>query len=184
MRTWSFACSFALAAVLALAFAGSSRAGDAPRTPQGNQNPRGKVWTNDDLDQLRARGGQISIFGSEAPQAAPQAAAAASGINEQNPGPVYTSRLEDPRWYADRAAALQARLDALQTLLNDQQAALDQAASGITQPGLAMDQPNLGVSPADGIAVLQAQAADVQSQLDDLGDLARANSIEPGVLRG
>jgi hypothetical protein len=175
MRTWSFAWSCALGAVLALAFAGSSRAGDAPRAPQGNQNQHGKVWTNDDLDQLRARGGQISTFGSEAPNAAPQAAEVA---------PVYGSRLEDPRWYADRAAVLQAKLDALQTLLNDQQAALDQAASGITQPGLAMDQPNIGASPADGIAVLQAQVADVQSQLDDLGDLARANSIEPGVLRG
>jgi hypothetical protein len=40
------------------------------------------------------------------------------------------------------------------------------------------------VTPAAGVANLQAQVHEVQSMLDELSDLARQHNIDPGVLRG
>ena len=104
---------FPLAAVLALLIACSSQAAEKPRPAQGNQNQPKKVWTNDDMDQLRARG-LISIVGQETTEPAVQAPVAATA---ETTFPVYESRF-------------------------------------------------------------------VQSQLDELSDLARQHDIPPGVLRG
>jgi hypothetical protein len=171
--------SFPLAAVLALLAACSSQAAEKPRPAQGNQNQPKKVWTNDDMDQLRARG-LISITGQEAPEPAAQAPASPA----ETTFPIYESRLDDPAWYADKAADLQAELDKREAALREQQTAIAQAANRITEPGLALDKDNAGVTPAAGVANLQAQVQEVQSQLDELGDLARQHNIAPGVLRG
>jgi hypothetical protein len=170
---------FPLAAALALLIAYSSQAAEKPRPAQGNQNQPKKVWTNDDMDQLRARG-LISIAGQEAAEPAAQAPAAPT----ETTFPIYESRLDDPAWYADKAADLQAELDKREAALREQQTAIAQTADRITQPGLALDKDNAGVTPAAGVANLQAQVQEVQSQLDELGDLARQHNIAPGVLRG
>lgn len=174
MRTYYFP----LAAVLALAIAIPSRAAEKPRPAQGNQNQPKKVWTNDDMDQLRARG-LISIFGPEVNGAATQTAVAPL----EPSFPVYNSRLEDPEWYAEKAADLQAELDQREAALQEQRIAMAQVADRITQPGVAMDKPSIGVTPQAALAVLEAQVSDVQSRLDELSDLARQNNIPPGVLR-
>ena len=170
---------FAFAAFLALAIALPSRAAEKPRPAQANQNQPKKVWTNDDMDQLRSRG-LISIVGPEFNEAAATAATAPP----QPAFPVYNSRLEDPAWYAEKSADLQAELEKRQAALLEQQSAMAQAAKGITQPGIAMDKPNAGVTPDAGIAILMAQVLEVQNQLDELSDLARQNNIPPGILRG
>jgi len=180
MRTYPFA----LAAVLTVATAIPSRAAEKPRPAQQNQNQQKKVWTDEDLDQLRSRG-LISIVGQETNEGSPQSTAAQPAAPSSEPTfPVYSSRLEDPEWYAQKAADLQAELDMREAALQQQQAALALAADRITQPGLSLEQPNAGVTPAAGIAVLEAQVQEVQSELDDLSDLARQNNIAPGVLRG
>jgi hypothetical protein len=170
---------FTLAAVLALAVAIPSRAAEKPRPAQGNQNQSKKVWTNEDLDELHSRG-LISIVGPEVTEAPAQAAVTPS----EPTFPVYNSRLEDPEWYAQKAADLQAELDAREAALQQEQMAIAQAANGVTQPGIAMDQPTIGVTPDAALAILQAQVEEVQSQMDALSDLARQNNILPGVLRG
>jgi hypothetical protein len=170
---------FQFAAALALLIACSSQAAEKPRPAQANQNQPKKVWSNDDMDQLRARG-LISIVGQEAREPATQAPAAPA----ESPFPVYASRLDDPSWYADQAADLQAELDKREAALRQQLTAIALAADRITEPGLALDKNNAGVTLAAGTANLQAQVQETQSQLDELADLARQHSIEPGVLRG
>jgi hypothetical protein len=174
--------SFPLAAALALLIACSSQAAEKPRPAQGNSNQPKKVWTNDDMDQLRSRG-LISIVGQEATEPAAQAPAPAEPA--ETTFPIYESRLDDPEWYADRAADLQAELDKRQAALLQQQTAIAQAADQrITEPGLALDKDNAGVTPAAGLVNLEAQVQEVQSRLDELSDLARQHDIPPGVLRG
>jgi hypothetical protein len=171
--------SFPLAAALALLIACSSQAAEKPRPAQGDQKQTKKVWTNEDMDQLRARG-LISIAGQEPTGPATQAPAAQA----ETTFPVYASRLDDPTWYADKAADLQAELDKRVAALLQEQVAIAQAADRVTQPGLALDKDSPGMTPAEGVANLQAQVQEVQSQLDELSDLARQHGIEPGVLRG
>jgi hypothetical protein len=170
---------FHFAAALALLIACSSQAAEKPRPAQGNQNQPKKVWTNEDMDQLRARG-LISIVGQEAAETATQAPAAPA----ETAYPVYASRLDDPEWYAEIAADLQADLDRRMADLQQEQEALARVKDRVTQPGVALDKPSVGVTPAAGLAILQAQVQEVQGQLDELSDLARQHNIAPGVLRG
>ena len=170
---------FPLAAVLAFSFAISSRAAEKPRPAQGNSSQPKKVWTNDDMPALRAQG-LISIVGQEPPAPGAQAPAAP----EEPAFPVYESRLDDPEWYAEQAYDLQGELDDAMAALQREQDALAQAKDDrITQPGVALDQPSLGVTPDAALALLQARVDEVQSQLDELSDLARQHDIEPGTLR-
>jgi hypothetical protein len=164
---------FPLAAILALAFAFPSRAAQKPRPAQAGQAK--KVWTNDDMDQLRARG-LISTF-SQAPETTAKTPPA------QSEPATFEPRTQDPSWYAEQAAILQAELDRREAALREAQANVAQAARGITQPGVNMDEGNVGVTPEAGIAILEAQVREVQNQFDELGDLARQNNIPPGVLR-
>jgi hypothetical protein len=162
-----------------MSIACSSQAAEKPRPAQGNQNQPKKVWTNDDMDQLRARG-LISIVGQEPAAPATQSPATSAEATF----PIYESRLDDPEWYADQAAKLQAELDNRMSDLQQQQQALELAKDRITEPGLALDKDNAGVTPAAGLANLQARVQEVQNQLDELSDLARQHDIPPGVLRG
>jgi hypothetical protein len=168
----------ALAAILALAIANSSYAGEKPRARQDAPNQSKKVWTNDDLDQLRARG-LLSIVGPDAPQE-PSQARAADSYTEPS---VYVSRLQDPAWYAQKTADLQAQLETRQAALYVQQTAISLAADRITQPGVAMYKTNAGVTPAAGLANLQAQVNEIQNEINELGELARVNGVAPGTLR-
>jgi hypothetical protein len=51
------------------------------------------------------------------------------------------------------------------------------------QKSLDEDQPSVGVTPGGAVALFEAQVQEVQSQLDELGDLARQHGISPGILR-
>jgi hypothetical protein len=165
---------FPLAAILAMAIAFPTHAAEKPRPAQVNQAK--KVWTNEDMGQLRSRG-LISTF-SVTPETTAQAPAAPSE-------PVtFAARTEDPTWYAEQAAILQAELDKRAAELREAQAGIAQAAEGITQPGIAMDKRGPGITPEAGLANLQAGVQEIQTQLDELSDLARQNNIPPGVLRG
>jgi hypothetical protein len=168
---------FPLAAVLALLIAGSSQAAEKPRPAQANQNQPKKVWTNDDTDRLHSQG-LISIVGQDVSEAAAQAPA-------EPANPVYASRLDDPTWYADEAADLQAELDRREAALREQQEAIARAVDQrVTDPGVALDKSGPGMTPAEGLANLQAAVQEIQTYFDELSDLARQHDIPPGVLRG
>jgi hypothetical protein len=171
--------SFPIAAVFVLLAACTTPAAEKPRPKQGEQTQTKKVWTNEDLDQLRARG-LISIVGQDlavTPTATPAEQPAEPVF------PVYESRLDDPDWYAQKAADLQAQLDLRVLALQQEQQALAAAKDRVTQPGVAMNQPSVGVTPDGALDQFQAQVQEIQSQLDELSDLARQHNIEPGVLR-
>jgi hypothetical protein len=170
---------FPVAAVLAIFIACSSQAAEKPRPAQAEQKQPTKVWMNDDMDQLRARG-LISIVGQE-----PTATSGQPPATAPEPAyPVYESRLDDPTWYADQAADLRAELDKREAALQEQRAAIALAADRITQPGISLNKPSAGVTPEAGVQVLQEKVQEVQNQLDELSDLARQHDITPGVLRG
>ena len=172
MRTYRFL--FLAILPLALAFACPSRAAEKPRQEQSARVK--KVWTNEDMESLRARG-LITTF-SQVPNTTAQAPA-------ESPEPAtLESRLEDPAWYAEQASILQAELDRREAALREAQARLALAAKGITEPGVDMGKGNPGVTPESGIDILQAQAREIENLLDELSDLARQNNIPPGVLRG
>jgi len=165
-----------LVAVVIFAFAFPSLAADNPRTTQTNQAARTKkVWTNEDMGELRTRG-LITTFNPATemmiptPPVAPEPAA-------------FEAKTVDPAWYAEQALILQAELDRREAALRAAQANLAAAENRMTQPGIAMETDNVGVTPRAGIAILEAQVREVQNQLDELSDLARQNSIPPGDLR-
>jgi hypothetical protein len=171
---------FPLAAVFALLIACSSQAAEKPRPAQANQKQPKKVWTNDDTDRLHSQG-LISIVGLEVSETVSQT----SAQPEEATFPAYESRLDDPTWYADQAADLQAELDRRQAALREQQKAIAQAIDQrVTDPGVALDKGSPGMTPAEGLANLQAQVEEIQIYLDELSDLARQHDIPPGVLRG
>jgi hypothetical protein len=170
---------FSIAAVVAIFAASSSRAAGKPQPAKADQNQPTKVWTNEDLDELRARG-LISFVGQEPTAPAAQPAAAAP----QSTHPVYESRLDDPTWYGDQATALRAELDRREGALNEELSAIALAADRVTQPGVALEKPSEGVTPEAAVQVLQEKVQEVQNQLDELSDLARQHGIAPGVLRG
>jgi hypothetical protein len=58
-----------------------------------------------------------------------------------------------------------------------------QAKNRVTQPGVALDKPSAGLTPAQGLANLEARVQEIQDQLDELADLARQHDIPPGDLR-
>jgi hypothetical protein len=154
---------------------------------QGAPAPQAKRWTNADMERLRAEG-LISIVGPETMTVPAEAPESAPPVAEPAAGPVYTSRLEDPAWYAEQAAALQAEMAAREAALVQAQTNLTDARSlrGITGSINMNMVANVawGVTPEEVIANLQAQVVQTQASLDELADLARRNYIPPGVLRG
>jgi protein tyrosine phosphatase (PTP) superfamily phosphohydrolase (DUF442 family) len=165
-----------IAAVFAIFIACSAQAAEKPRPAQANQKQPIKVWTNEDMDQLRARG-LISIVGQEPTEISAQPTA-------EPESPVYDSMFDDPSWYAGEVADLRAELDRRQAVLDEQLTAIARARDRITQPGVAMDKPSMGGTPQEGVQILQEDVQEMQDQLDELSDLARQHDILPGVLRG
>ncbi len=173
---------FPLAAALVLTASLTAQAAERPQPKPADRNAIAsstrKVWTNDDMPELRARA-SISIVGQEPGQARPPEQAAPAEPSY----PTYDSRLDDPEWYAKTAAALQAELNQGQAELQQEQQALDLARERITQPGVNMNAPSIAVTPDAALALLQAHVQELQDQLDELADLARRHDIPPGDLR-
>jgi hypothetical protein len=146
-----------------------------------------KVWTNEDLEELRPQG-LITTFnaepGSQTPSvtvALPSQASLAPAGETIRPRPART---QDPEWYSEQAAFLQLELTIYQDALRQQLTQIDSVRSmRDVEPGVAMDKRNIGVTPESGIDILQAHIRDVERQFDELSDLARVNGIPPGTLR-
>ncbi|HEY2544833.1 MAG TPA: hypothetical protein VGI46_02100 [Candidatus Acidoferrum sp.] len=158
--------SFCLAVVLT---ATPLRAANRPHAGTDRQNTM--VWTNDDLERLKRTPGLISIVGQVANE----------DVQDVD---APEQRAEDLAWYAAQAAALNARLETEQANLRDFTQALDDARElKSTTAGVNLAEAAIGITPEATIEILQNQVRETQGELDALADLARRNSIPPGVLR-
>jgi hypothetical protein len=146
----------------------------AANKPRAGKTERATVlWTNEDLEKLSGLG-LISVVG-QAPEEATAAAAA--------PSPYLET--QDPEWYAEQASKLRAELERREARLQEYRQALDDVRSLKTMTGgINLDGGDIGITPEAGIEILQRRVYEIQSELDDLEDLARHNDIPPGTLRG
>ena len=166
IRYLYYAASLALIAV-----AVPLRAANRPNAGADSQNAM--VWTNDDLEKLHGLG-LISIVGrieEETPTSAPA------------PRPYV--RTQDPEWYAVQAAKLRDELERRQTQLNKYRQAIDDVRNlRKTTGGINLDEGDIAITPEVGIEILERHVDEVQTEINDLEDLARRHDIPPGTLRG
>jgi hypothetical protein len=136
-----------------------------------------KVWTNEDIPLLRETA-PISTFSVSASSQASEAETSSGAANASiRP---YVKEL-DPDWYAQRRDTLQAQIDADQEQIRDIQQIL-QTGDGVSD-AIPLDKNAPGLTPYATVEILQNQIAQVESQIDDLQDLARRNSIPPAAVR-
>jgi hypothetical protein len=151
-----------------------SSASDAPQTSgQGSgqnstqQAPAKKIWTNEDMSNLRDE----SVISTFSPAHTKSAA----------PSTKTTSKGKDAKWYGDNITKLQMKIPPLNEQIAELQAAIDGKPTG---NGAESARPR-GVK-ADSWPVemdeLQKQRDHIQSQIDALYDDARRNNIPNGAL--
>jgi hypothetical protein len=148
------------------------RAANKPRG--GKMEKTTAVWTNEDLERLRAPG-LISIVGQ--PATGEDATAIAP--------PLPYAMTRDPEWYAEQAANLRDELEGRQARLAEYRRALEDARSlRETAGGINLGEGDVGITPEAGIEILQQRVKETQTKLEALEDLARRHGIPPGTLRG
>ncbi|MGD0840972.1 MAG: hypothetical protein ABSA32_07440 [Candidatus Acidiferrales bacterium] len=156
------------------------------QTPGASQAPapapaatQKKVWTNDDLDQLRDQGG-ISVIGKSS---APNAATPQNGP-AQPAKPAVAPKLpkeKDPEWYKEQLAPLYTALDRINSEIAAAQSAVDGETRG--DAGVSMGARAPAGTPQEQLVALQKQQQDIQTKIDNLLDQARHNDLPPGDLR-
>jgi hypothetical protein len=107
-----------------------------------------QVWTNERLERLAGQG-LISEF-NQLPEA--RADVARTIAPDANIVVMVMDRLQDPRWYAEQAAAVGAKIQALELELVRYQSELYAVRNLRTmEAGLAFYQDTVGITPDDGI---------------------------------
>jgi hypothetical protein len=118
--------------------------------------------------------GLISIVGRVDEERSPSA-----------PAPRPYVRTQGPEWYAAQAARLRDELERRQTQLREYQQAIDDTRSlRKTTGGINLDESDTAITLEVGIEVLERCVNEVQTQINELEDLARRHNILPGTLRG
>jgi hypothetical protein len=181
------------------AFAGDGTDKPAPpNAPGGNaaqpsETREKKVYTNDDVAALR-KDYAASTVGNASPDNAP--ASAASTVQPHRAPKILVPQAlstplspdKDPLWYAQQAASVSSQI----ADIDDQVQQLRNFRASDSAPGPSTPSLTVGLdiyAPADGITTdaqiqqLLQQRADLDAQVADLQERARANDIDPGVLR-
>jgi hypothetical protein len=180
------------------AFAGDGTDKPAPpNAPGGNaaqpsETREKKVYTNDDVAALR-KDYAASTVGNASPD---DALSAASTVQPHRAPRILAPQAlstplspdKDPLWYAQQAASVSSQISDI----DDQVQRLRNFRASDSAPGPSTPTLTVGLdiyAPADGITTdaqiqqLLQQRADLDAQVADLQDRARANAIDPGVLR-
>ncbi len=204
--------SYFAAGFLALAFGAAftpALQAQALPSPQTSEKPAQKaaekpkkVWTNDDLTDLRSSvrittaAATPSAEGSAAGEAT-AAAAAAPGKEKALPDE------KDPEYYRKQLGPLRQQRDQLDAKIKEIQDALNNPSQGTNKINTTQQAPNMPpgteqggppradnslygnqiVRPQDQLEVYQKQRDEVQEKIDDLESQARRNGIDPGDIR-
>ena len=179
---------------------------DAP-PPQTTEKPRQKVaekpkkvWTNDDLEDLRST---VTITTASATPSAEGAAPAEAPAPGAAPGAQpQLPQEKDPKYYKAKLDPLRKQLADLDAKIKETQGAIDNPYQGTNKISLNQQAPSMPsqgpeppnrpddtlygnqiVRPKDQLAVYQKQRDDIQRQIDDLEAQARNNGIYPGDIR-
>ncbi|MGD0403341.1 MAG: hypothetical protein ABSB66_09095 [Candidatus Acidiferrales bacterium] len=157
---------------------------------QPNQTSPKKVYTNEDVESLR-KNYSASTVGNASPDV-PAKPATQPGIAPTILVPqALTTPLspdQDPAWYAQQYGSVSSQIASIdEQVQNLRNFRASDAAPGPSTPSLTV---GLDIyAPADGITTdaqiqqLLQQRADLDAQLAGLEERARANAIDPGVLR-
>lgn len=169
-------------AVLVAAGPAEARAGAGfgAQTATGQKPKKAKkVWTNDDLEQLRGTAPVSVPGGAGTPEGTAAKGAGEEAAGGEEKGPYVKEK--DPKWYAQRMASLRDELDRTDKEISRLRNFLQNPSSG--QAGMALGQENARLSPANQIDQLQRQREKISRQMSDLETEARRNGISPGALR-
>lgn len=200
--------SYFAAGILALALGAASALAQNTQAPPPEQTPEKparkpperpkKVWTNDDLAELRSTVQITTAAATPSAEgaAAGEAAAAAAAAGAQKPLPEE----KDPEYYKKKLAPLRQRRDALDAKIKEIQDALNNPYKGTDKINLKQQAPNMPpgaeqggpprpdndlfgnqiVRPQDQLAVYQKERDEVQQQIDDLETQAIRNGLNRG----
>jgi len=126
--------------------------------------PVEKVWTNPDVETLRATS-PISIFGTR-PTAEPNEA-------ESSNQPYVKEK--DPAWYAEQIESLRGAIEEadaeIQTIEN-----IKATGEGISG-AIPLDTLAVGVTPEATIEIRESEKSALEAEIESLQDQARANFI-------
>lgn len=195
------------AGILALAFGAASALAQNAQAPPAQQAPEKpapkppekpkKVWTNDDLTDLRS---SVQITTAAATPTSEGAAAEEDQGTAAAPGKEKPLPPEkDPQYYKSKLVPLRKQRDDLDAKIKEIQGAINNPYEGTNKITLGQQAPsapsqgpqpstrpddslygNQVVKPKDQLALYQKQRDDVQQQIDDLESQARRNGIDPG----
>jgi cytoskeletal protein RodZ len=143
----------------------ASQFGSTP-SPQPSSSTDKKVWTNEDIGDLRDHA-PISTIGNASPRGAKQA---------DKPEPPQKGK--NAKWYVDQIQALEAKIPPLNDKIQQLQAALngDQVNSTRQYGGVRPDDWK------DQLQRLQKQRDDLQAKIATLEDQARHDGVAPNLL--
>ena len=166
--------SCAGALFIATAIAQAARAQDTSPTPSGVQTGPGapapkKVWTNDDVTDLRAN----------SPMPPPGNPSASANTSERQASAVAARK--DAKWYHDQIEKLQNQLPPIERKIADLQAAIDGKPTGDSQ---ASTRPTgvRGGTWQDDLARLQQKHDEIAAHITELRDQARHAGIPASAL--
>ncbi|HUJ30110.1 MAG TPA: hypothetical protein VLY23_02435 [Candidatus Acidoferrum sp.] len=145
---------------------GQSGTSQAPAATTPAQTQTKKVWTNEDVTDLRDHSAISTIGGQESKPAKP-------GEN-----PTQGARKKDTRWYREQIEKLQAKIPTLDDKIHQLQAALSgETVSSTRQYG--------GARPddwRDQLARLQKQRDEIDVKMSELRDQARHDGVPANAL--
>jgi len=145
-----------------------------PRTAAVRPSAQQRVWLSEEVEALRDRG-LISIVGEELVE---------EPAVVEEPAPTPAPRLPkelDPEWYLERMAEPRKELAEVEEKLASLRRNLTCACT--PEGGINVDRPNPGITPEDGLRLLEERARALRAEINAVEDEALRRGLAPGIFR-